>query len=196
MQNEKIPKIQKIKLDSNPEVKVFLCLNDLRDYGEINLSAVGTSIPRLIDILDIIKIKRPNLFKYVKNESVENGILSNKKKQLLHVKLALNKPNELPEGYSKFKEDELKKNYCQKKVNLFNDFNKILFGTLNGKAKIYKKCQEILDRQKYYYMKYNRITEITILYSGLFNEIKLFGKEFVDKIKDIVQLKLMVRNIN
>ena len=100
----------KIKLDSNPEVKLFLCLNDLRDYGEINLSAVGTSIPRLIDILDIIKIKRPNLFKYVKNESVENGILSNKKKQLLHVKLALNKPNELPEGYSKFKEAELKKN--------------------------------------------------------------------------------------
>ena len=176
MQNEKIPKRQKIKLESNPEEKLFLCLNDLHDYGEINLSAIGTSIPTLIDVLDIIKIKRPNLFKYIKNESVENVILSSKKKQLLHVKLTLNKPNELPEGYSKFKEDELKKNYCQKKVNLFNDFNKILFGTLNGKVTINKKCQEILDRQKYYYMKYNRITEITILYSGLFNEIKLFGK--------------------
>ena len=164
MQNEKIPKIQKIKLDSNPEVKVFLCLNDLRDYGEINLSAVGTSIPKLIDVLDIIKIKRPNLFKYVKNENIENVIPANKKKQQLLVKLALNKPNELPEGYSKFKEDELKKSYCQKKVNLFNHYNKFLFGFMNDKEKINKKCQEVLDRQKYYYMKYNRITEITILY--------------------------------
>ena len=86
------------------------------------------------------------------------------------MKLALNKPNELPEGYSKFKEDELKKSYCQKKVNLFNHYNKFLFGFMNDKEKINKKCQEVLDRQKYYYMKYNRITEITILYSGLFNE--------------------------
>ena len=77
MQNKKIPQIQKIKLDSNPEVKVFLCLNDLRDYGEINLSAVGTSIPKLIDVLDIIKIKRPIFFKYVKNENIENVIPSN-----------------------------------------------------------------------------------------------------------------------
>ena len=184
--NQQSHKLQKIKFDTCPEEKIFMCLNDLKDFGEINLSAIGTARSNLLNVLELLEIKRPNLYRYINTEGTQG------KRQHLIVKLTMNKLKELPEGFSKLKEDEINELKNQRKKNAFLDLlevtsNNTVFRLIKEKIRI--KSEEIMQRQNNYFRINNRITEITILYYAIKTPIKIFGREFVGKNKKLCKIK-------
>ena len=187
MTNIQTPKIRYIGLKTSPTEKMYECIKDLSNYQEINLEAKGLGIPNLQNVIELLKIKRPNLYRYYKLEYIQETI-SSKKNTQLSVKLTLNKLNQIPEGYKK-KLNKDKINTINNLSNKLEGYQHFFLGYIpllikNERNEILeKKCEEILKSQENYYNKYNKITEITILYEATYFDGNLFGKEFVNKNK-------------
>ena len=194
MENLQIGKVQKIKKKTCPEEKVFMCLEDLESLKEINMSAIGPAIQNLFKVLELLEIKRPNLFRYYRIIHLQN-----RAKIQLIVKLTLDKLDNIPRYFNELKGDGIEQIKKWKLFfNLFEDEEERehILG-INGcvtyfnmiKENIKRRSEEIIDRQESYYFSNNGITEITILYSTIKRKIKLFGKEFVNRNKKICSIK-------
>ena len=177
-----------VSKSSSDVVKMYECIKALNKCSGVNLIARGLSIQNLENIIELLEIKRPNLYKYYNLDNFSSKI----KNKQLSIIISLNKINQIPEGYKiELNQEEINTinrinntSNKSKRKYMFEDIPLLTKEQLVG-LPLEKRCSEIFNNQK----KYKKLTEITILYRGDIFDGKLFGEIFVNNNKKFCKIE-------